>query len=52
MAEMESCVVISITDCTLECQEAQLTLNDVVHNVYMFSARTENGPVTPRIVNG
>ena len=27
-------------------------LNDVVHRVWMFSARTENGPVSPNIVRG
>ena len=29
-----------------------LTLNDSEQSEYIFSARTENGPVTPRIVKG
>ena len=28
------------------------TSNDNVHKEYMFSARTENGPVTPSMVRG
>lgn len=29
-----------------------LTPNESMHSVYMFSARTEKGPVTPNIVSG
>ena len=30
----------------------KLTLKELIHNENIFSASTENGPVTPRIVRG